>query len=131
MRDLSHIYQYDSYQKLTEYQEVGNSINPLLKESWNPDGSVYGLFSDEIINHMCGSQLNAAGDKEGKSKELTMLHQQSQVQRTDHRLSLDIDSFRFFVPPGQTGKRFDFATGDPIQQHEEPLNLSTDASNLI
>ena len=132
MRDLSHIYIYDCYKKLTEYQEIANNINPLLKESWNLGESVYGLFSDEIIKYMCdSSDLKATRDKEHKTQEPSMPHQQTQMRRKDHRLSSDINSFRFFVPPGRTDKRFDFAIGDPLQQYEQPLNLSTDANNLL
>ena len=132
MRDLSHIYIYDCYQKLTEYQEIANNINPLLKESWNLEGSVYGLFSDEIIKYMCASsELKATRDKKDKSQEPSISHQQTQMRRTDHHLSLDINSFHFFVPPGRTDERFDFTIGDPIQQYEQPLNLSADANNLL
>ena len=122
IRELSHIYVHDSHQKLTEYnQEIANTINPLLKESWTPEGSVYGIFSDEIIKHMCdSSKLDAVGDRSKEDK--------SQVQRRDHRLSLDINSFRFFVPPGRTDN---FAIGDPMSQYEQPLNLSTDANNFM
>ena len=136
MRDLSHIYIYDYNKKLTEYQEIANNINPLLKESWNLEGSVYGLFSDELIKYMCdSSELKAARDKKDKLQEHTqepsIPHQQTQMRRRDHHLSLDINSFRFFVPPVWTDERFDFAIGDPIQQCEQPLNLSTDANHLL
>ncbi len=106
-RMLNHVFDYNNYRRLIEFQEVMPRVNPLVKEGMSPEGRVYGVLSTEVVKHICdGVTLDSRREDKTRTKSnVSKRRKRSAVAVTKSEdqaaksLRWPAKDFHFFKPP--------------------------------